>query len=242
VSTYDSEPNMTTAPGEQELLLTRYLSGALNDADAARFEAYWAAHPELTRDMEASARLKTGLADLHRRGELDNVVRGAWWSRPLLLLSVAAGIAVVGIGVVAWQVATREARIPLGGVVASLPPFGADTLPIGATYSVLRLRAAAAADATVLLPTKPRAIRIRILPEQASPAGRYRAELAAEGSAAGRPAGALEGLAQAEDGFVNVYVDSRALVPGRYRLTVVPVGSAERSVFVLDIRAPSEPQ
>lgn len=236
---YDSHPDATLAPEEREVLLARYLAGALTDADAERFEAYWAEHPELTRDVEASARVKTGLADLHRRGELGKLVRGAWWSRGLLL-SIAAGVAALGIGLVTWQAVTREARIPLGSVVAALPALGGGGLPVGATYSVLRLRAAAAVDATVRLTGAPAAIRIRALPEQASPVGRYRIELTNTRSTATRPAGVAEDLAPDEDGFVSVYADSRALAPGRYRLAVVPVGAAARTEFVVDVRAPAE--
>jgi hypothetical protein len=239
VTRYDANPNATLAPEEREVLLARYLAGALDDVDAERFEAYWAEHPELTRDVEASARVKTGLADLNRRGELAKLVRGAWWSRGLLL-SIAAGVAALGVGLVTWQGSLRDVRIPLAGVVAALPGAGAGALPVGATVSVLRLRGAAAVDATLRLPEAPAAIRIRVLPEQPSPLGRYRLELTGTGDTARPPAGVAADLVADADGFVSVYADARALRPGRYRLVITPAGSPERSEFAIDVRAAAE--
>lgn len=225
--------------GERDALLGRYLAGRLSDSEAERFEAYWADHPEITRDLEATARLGAGLADLRRRGELATVVRGAWWSRPLTLLSIAAGVAALAAGVFAWVLAERAPQIPLGGGLGALPRYAAAQLPLGESVSLLRLRAAARADATLVLPADPRAIAIRVLPEQPSPSGTYRVEIAVDGADTSRPAGAATGLPAAEDGFVTAYVDSRALRPGRYRVAVQPADvAAAASVFVLDVRGP----
>lgn len=229
---------MIVADADRDALMARYLAGRLTDDEAERFETYWAQHPELTRELEATARLASGLRDLRRRGELATVVRGAWWARPLSLLSIAAGVAAVAAGAVAWLLTVRAPEIPLGGAIASLPRYAAGQLPVGETYSLLRLRAATRADAVLELPVEPRAIALRVLPEQASPDGRYRVELARDDA---RDAGVAADLRAADDGFVDVYVDSRALSPGRYRLAVVPEESAaSASVFVLDVRAGPE--
>jgi hypothetical protein len=225
---------MNVLEGERDALMARYLAGRLSDDEAERFEAWWAENPTATRDLEASARLRAGLADLRGRGELPTVVRGAWWSRPLALLSIAASVAAVAAGAVAWMLGTREPVIPLGAAVASLPRHSAATLMLGDTYSLLRLRSASA-DAVVTLPAAPRALAFRVLPEQPSSDGRYRVEMLRDGETAARGAGVLGDLPAATDGFVDVYVDSRALSPGRYRLSVVPTGAAP-SVFVVDVR------
>lgn len=229
---------MIVPDADRDALMARYLAGRLSDDEAQRFEAWWAEHPEVTRDLEATARLASGLRDLRRRGELKTVVRGAWWARPLALLSIAAGVAAVAAGAVAWLVTVRAPEIPLGGALASLPRLAAGQLPVGETYSLLRLRAATRADAVVELPAQPQAIAFRVLPERSSTTGRYRVELAREGA---RGAGVAADLRAADDGFVDVYVDSRALAPGRYRLAIVPEESAaSASVFVLDVRSGPE--
>jgi hypothetical protein len=225
---------MNVADADRDVLMARYLAGRLSDDEAERFEAYWAQHPELTRDLEASARLAAGLRELRQRGELTTAVRGAWWARPLALLSIAAGVTAVAAGAVAWLLSARAPEIPLGAAVASLPRYAAGQLPVGETYSLLRLRSAARADAVLELPAEPRAIALRVLPERASADGRYRVELAREGAA---DAGLAADLRAADDGFVDVYVDSRALAPGRYRLAVVPADGVASGVFLLDVRA-----
>jgi hypothetical protein len=235
---------MTVADGDAEghagsdALMARYLAGRLSDAEAERFESWWAQHPELTRDLEATARLASGLRDLRQRGELTTAVRGAWWARPLALLSIAAGVAAVAAGALAWLLTVRTPEIPLGGVVASLPRLAAGHLPLGETVSLLRLRSSVRADAVLDLPTEPRAIALRVLPEQGSASGRYRIELA---RVDGREAGVATDLRAADDGFVDVYVDSRALSPGRYRLAIAPEESvASASLFVVDVRSGPE--
>lgn len=225
---------------ERDAMMVRYLAGRLSDDEEERFEAWWAENPEATLDVEACARLRSGLGDLRSRGELPTVVRGAWWSRPLALLSIAAGVAAVAAGGVAWLVATRMPTrpvVPVAAAIAALPAHSAATLSLGDTYSLLRLRSASA-DAVVVLPAEPRALAFRVLPEQPSNDGRYRVEFVRDGERAPTPAGGVDGLAAAADGFVDAFVDSRGLAPGRYRLTVTPTGAAP-SVFVVDVRAAS---
>lgn len=218
---------------ERDVLMSRYLAGRLSDDEAERFEAWWAENPQVTRDLEAGARMRSGLADLQRRGELPTVVRGAWWSRPLALLSIAASVAAFAVGAVVWFIAAREPSIQLAAAIGSLPRHSAGTLAMGDTYSLLRLRSASS-DAVVVLPSEPRALAFRVLPEQPSSDGTYRVEFARDGERH-VVTGAVAGLAPAADGFVDVYVDSRGLDPGRYRLTIAPAGAAP-SVFVVDVR------
>src|SRR4051794_10172124 len=51
-------------------VIERYLAGQLDDAEADAFERSLEAHPELARDVERIARMKTGFEVLQRRGEL----------------------------------------------------------------------------------------------------------------------------------------------------------------------------
>jgi hypothetical protein len=55
-------------------LIERYLAEDLSASECEAFEAYYREHPEIVREMEAVARFKAGLNDLHRVGELDRLV------------------------------------------------------------------------------------------------------------------------------------------------------------------------
>lgn len=235
------EPAMLSTAVEREVWIARYLAGKLSDAETARFEAYWATHPEIIGDLEASARLKSGLRDLRARGELGGAMRDRWWSRRLSLLAMAATMAAVAAGVVAWRMATHVELVPVAPTIAALAPHASSPLRKGATYSLLRLRSSSLSDATVDLPVAPQAIELRVLPEYAAADGRYVVGLAPldANDAVGRES-VTAPIAADVDGFVTVYVDSRELAVGRYRLRVQPSGvegEASASDFRLSVRA-----
>ena len=75
--------NMDAQQIAERHVIERYLAGQLTDQEAMAFEAYVEAHPEITRDIEEIARMKTGLVRLKDRGDLPSVVvpRGNWISR-----------------------------------------------------------------------------------------------------------------------------------------------------------------
>lgn len=231
---------MLSTDVERDDWIARYLAGKLSDAESARFEAYWAAHPEIIRDLEATARLKAGLGDLRLRGDLGGVVRDRWWSRRLSLLAMAATVAAVAAGVVAWHMATHAGLVPVAPTIAALAPHASNPLAKGATYSLLRLRSSELADATIYLPAQPQAIELRVLPESAAVDDRYVVRFAplAADDTAGRESVTAPIPADA-DGFVTVYVDSRELEVGRYRLRVQPSGAAgpgDASEFHVSVR------
>ena len=51
-------------------VIERYLAGQLSDEEADAFEVLLEAQPDLARDVERIARMKTGFAVLERNGEL----------------------------------------------------------------------------------------------------------------------------------------------------------------------------
>ena len=52
---------------DNDHLIERYLDGRLSETESRRFEAYWIENPDLIRDLERGARLKSGLAGLRDR-------------------------------------------------------------------------------------------------------------------------------------------------------------------------------
>jgi anti-sigma factor RsiW len=79
-------------------IVERYLADQLTEEEAQAFEAYTEAHPEIVREIETIARMKSGLTVLRRRGELDALLGRSvpkWYRRPAILVTLAASVAAV---------------------------------------------------------------------------------------------------------------------------------------------------
>jgi hypothetical protein len=227
----------------------RYLAGRLTETESRRFEAYWIENPDLIRDLERGARLKAGLAALRESGELRSAMRTSWWPGRLRLLVLAASVAVVAIGAALWNGSRDSAGAMLAATPSALPTFAGARLPRGSVHAIMRLRSAAATDAVVILPDSPQALELRVLPEldAAGPADGavdtrgYVASLTRDTGDGGAPRTLRVGnLSAAADGFVSVFVDSRALPPARYRLRLHPAGTGLQAAgpgFLIDVRA-----
>jgi hypothetical protein len=226
----------------------RYLSGRLSETDAQQLEAYWIEHPELIRDLENCARIKTGLASLRSRGQLAPLLRSSWWTGGLRLLTLAASVALVAIGAALWNGAHRPVNVALGVTAAALPRIDGGFLPPGERYTIMRMRGAAASDAMIQLPETPQALELRILPEAApttSSTGSGAAEtrryslwlIRDDATATPRRVGQADGFVSGTDGFITVFVDSRTLQPARYRLRLEPDAGQG---FIIDVRSPAK--
>lgn len=193
----------------------RYLAGQLSPAEQEAYEQYFVHNPDVVRELEATARMKVGLASLRDSGQLDSLLQAApATSRRTALMAIAASVAVIAIVVGLW----RDVRAPSGAaLVASatrLVDASGQPLAVGATYAVMRTRATGY-DAVVTLPAQPQALELRVLTEWPAPA--YDVALSRTG-----PGGVIAEVATVsdlqvrQDGFVNVYVDSSKLEPGLY--------------------------
>lgn len=208
--------------------IARYLDGRLSDAEADLFEQHWERNPALIRDIEAQARLKDGLHSLHDRGELERVVHHSWWSGRFRLMALAASLAVIGISSWLWMASSRTA-VPLRAAasLAALPVALGRSVATADTYHLMRLRSTHAGS-TLRLPAEPRAILLRVLPETSTDLRQYHvviAALAADGTTG--PSASIDTAGTGDDGFVDLYLDSRTLAPGRYRVSVAAPGDAD---------------
>ncbi|HEY6641816.1 hypothetical protein [Povalibacter sp.] len=202
-------------------LVARYLADQLPDAEREAFEAYYLEHPDVVQDMEATARLKVGLAQLQESGELHRLLQPPPWFRQHRYLAIAAGTAFLAMGTLLWFGNRPAPREPL--LVASataLVDSSGHPLPIFATYPVLRTRSASY-DATIKLPQAAQTIALRVLPEVDAVPPRYRVALSviADDDSL-REVATLGELSADEDGFVPVYFNSTSLVRGRYQLAL----------------------
>ncbi|MCU0760524.1 MAG: hypothetical protein MUF07_15195 [Steroidobacteraceae bacterium] len=237
---------MNRAEIERGDWVERYLAGRLSETEVRRFEAYWVENPDLIRDIEAAARLKSGLALLHERGELAGLMRASWWSGRMRLLVLAACAVLVVAGLATWRSAQSPQGVLLAAAANALPGLDGAALPRGAVVTVMRLRSTGPADARLELPPAPRALELRVLPEvvpdgaaapAATPPREYELSLV-EVDAAGAELGsaATSRVPADADGFVSVFVDSRTLRAARYRLRLVPLDGAGATGFLLDVR------
>ncbi len=223
---------MTLSDTDRFERLSRYLSGQLNDADAAKFEGDWARNPGWTAELELDARFQAGLGELRRRGQLETAMRGPWWVKSLRVLAMAASVAGIGIALWTWQLAGHAGGLPLTTTA---------TLMLGDSVAVMRLRGASPVSGVLELPAEPRSIELRVMPDvsQALSGDAYSMSLAATNTDASTVASTLKELAIGKDGFIRAYVDSRNLKAGRYRITLRREDSREADEFLILVSSPA---
>src|SRR5690349_13906761 len=121
---------------DQQHIIARYLAGQLDAVTSAEFEAHYAQHPEVVREIERTLRLREGLAVLEESGELDALLhRRSYW-RPAM--GLAAGIAVLVVGV--WLWIGQMSVAPLVGTVTALTDTHGKPLHVANTYVLVRTR------------------------------------------------------------------------------------------------------
>jgi hypothetical protein len=227
-------------------LANRYLAEDLTEAELSAYEAYLVQNPEALRELEATARLKVGLHRLREAGELRSLVSERSFLRGPLSIALAAGIAAIVVGFGLWRPGLRTAQPPmLASSLVALVDQSGHMLPLGGTQAVFRKRDTAY-DAVVALPAARSAINIRVLPDlndevggsrSPSDAGPYVLSISRlRDDDSATPIASISQLQPSKDGFVDVYVDSRQLPAGRYRLTLQQANSGQESEsFVIEV-------
>ncbi len=215
--------------------LTRYLSGELNDSEAAQFEGDWANNAAWTKELELDARVQAGLSELKRSGQIETAMRGPWWVQSFRLMTLAASVAAIGVAIWAWQ-----HTAPVRSTLLARTP----SLELGDSVAIMRLRQASPVSGVVELPLEARSIELRVMPDVTdAPANElYAMSLAPTAATGASVVSLLDGLSVGKDGFVRAYVDSSQLAPGRYRLALRRAGSRDANTqgddeFLLDVRS-----
>lgn len=215
---------------DEHHIVARYLADQLSDAEREAFEAYYLEHPEMVREMEATARFKEGLASLADRGELSQLISGRPARRPGRWLALAAAAAVVAVGVT-YLVNTTAPRSTMVARMEAL------NLPVGITVRVERTRGLA--DVEFDLPAAGTAVALQIAPDFNASPPMYRVSLARETDDGSRPQAELDHVA-ADDGIVTVYLDRSTLDRGVYRLSLAGADGTDakdqRSEFRMHVR------
>jgi hypothetical protein len=210
-------------------IASRYLADQLSDAERTAYEAALAEDPEILRELEATARMKVGLARLRSTGELQGLLRQSRLFQPQVLIAMAATVAAIVIGIGLWRTSFNVGgpRL-LAATLGALKNETGQVLPLAATEAAFRKRAEDY-DALLALPAGRVAVELRVLPQMPAPSGHYRLVLSRiADDESSRPIASISGLTAARDGFVEVFLDAAKIAPGRYR------------VVVADDRAPAE--
>lgn len=187
-------------------IVERYLANGLTDDEAAAFEAYVETHPEVTREIELVARMKSGLSTLRDRGELRELIRkrAGGGFRPWAL--AAASLAAIAIAALLFVGRGSGGH---GALLASATP----DLAVSSRLVLARTRS----DVPEILPPPAPGTVAELVIEPSSPAmrGGYEAQLLRLEGEVGE-VGSIERVAPGPDGKLHLYVRADDLVDGHY--------------------------
>lgn len=225
-------------------LASRYLAGQLSTAELQAYEQYLLENPDAVRELEATARMKVGLASLRDAGQLEKLLRASPTLRSRWpALAAAAALIVIAVGL--WRGVDAPRDTILAATQSQLVDRSGKALVRGASYALLRTRSSSllgssAYDAVVELPPTPRAIELRVRPEALAPVyGVALSRIRPDASVI--QVGNVSELEARSDGFVSLYVDSSRLEAGPYLLVITPADdrdAASASAFRVRVVAP----
>jgi hypothetical protein len=204
---------------------SRYLAGQLSPSELQAYEQLLLESPDAVSELEATARMKVGLANLRDSGQLESLLRAP--TTPLFRtpLAVAASLALVMIAVGLWRGVGSPREAMLVATATELVDRSGRPLGSGSSYALLRTRSSAH-DAEIELPPEPRAIELRVRPE--TPASVYSVALSRiHPDSSVMQIGNVTELKAEVDGFVRLYVDSSRLEAGPYLLVITPAGDED---------------
>jgi hypothetical protein len=220
-------------------MANRYLADQLSDAEREAFEASLLQNPEITQELEATARMKVGMERLRESGELDKIVRARpFFERPQFLAAAASiGVLAIGLMFVRWQSASEPSM--LASTASGFIDASGKALSVGLTLPMLRTRSENY-DAEIKLPVERQALKLRLLPSAPGGAAeKYSVSLAhLKNDGSTETVAVVKDLRPAQDGFISVFADSASLRPGRYQLIVTGEGSEAPASFLIRVRPP----
>jgi anti-sigma factor RsiW len=199
----------------------RYLAGQLSPEESSAFEERLLESPQLQDEVALLRRMKLGLKTLREKGELDALLaqRPAWL--PNRWLAVAASVLIVA--GLAYYLAPRSVVAPVT-LAASLDAFGPElrSRPV-AELLLARTRGGGAA---IAIAADGRIARIQVEAGAAYASQECRVLLFERMTNGSRRQVDGRAIKADEFGVLVVYVDPRALGPGKWMLAVNADGPA----------------
>ena len=219
-------------------IIERYLANQLSDAEADAFERELEAHPELARDIEQIARMKTGLAVLERRGELAKLLaQPVAAPRRRMAWVATAAVVVLALGLVVFRPSGTPA--PAALLAASLEKLSSrsDTpIPLRASVALARARGMGFDAELTSTGKSPGAAELE-LATRGVPGTHYAIELLAADSAGAPPVAKVPDAVTDAAGAVHVFVSLSALPPGSYLLRL-SAGADAPIEYLIAVRPP----
>jgi len=209
----------------ERLVVERYLANALSEEEAQAFEAYVETHPEVTRQIELAARMKSGLATLRDRGELREILdkpatRGF---KPMAL--IAASVAAVAVAAILLTSRTSDDRSPL---------LAAITQELSISSRLVLVRTRGDFPPGLARPGAGTAAEFEIAPQAPAPVDAWSVSLFRLDGPQARLIGEPRELTTSADGKLRFYVRSDALSPGDY-LVRLAGGPDETEEFLFKV-------
>jgi hypothetical protein len=207
-----------------------YLAERLSEADRDAFEEQLVTDPGLVRELEATLRLREGLAMLRDRKQL--VTR---WPQRVRMATVAAACGGILLASMLYTgLRTAQPAPPL--MAASINALeSAAKVPLAVSKRYVFTTARAASAPPIFDLPGGGALELQALTPSTDPASSFHLRLERRENQATLVVGSLKGLVPDADGFVVAYVDASALRPGDYLLVVEPevenTSGAERFAF-----------
>lgn len=219
-------------------VVERYLANQLTEAEAEAFEAYVESHPEVTRQIELAARMKTGLHVLRRRGELQGaLISPRSWSRhPAFLAGTAASIAAAAFLV--FRFAGDSKSPMLATTLEQLRSSGSKPLALGATVTLARTRAIAPGGEIAMPPENDAATmlaELALLTGDETEHRRYAVEILRLTEGRLEPVTKLDDAEVVTGGVLRLYVRGSVLIAGAYVIRLTPLNSSAPIEFSLRV-------
>ena len=213
---------MDTKLMSERHVIERYLAGQLSDAEADAFERTLEAHPELARDVERIARMKTGFAVLERRGELAKLLAQPVTPpnrRPVWVAAAAAVVLTLGFLVFRQADAPAPATL-LAASLDALSSRSDSPIPLRRSVALARARGMGADAELTASVTAPGAAELE-LSTGAEAGTHYAVELLAVDSTP-RVVAKLPDAATDSAGALRLFVSLHGVPPGNYLLRLTP--------------------
>jgi len=233
---------MDTKLTTERHVIERYLAGQLSDEEADAFERALETHPELARDVERIARMKTGFAVLERRGELAKLLAqpvATSHRRPVWVAAAAAVVLALGF-LVFRQPETSVTAPLLAASLAALSSHSESPIPLRSSLALARARGMGF-DAELTSSGKSAGAAELELATGAGTVTHYAVDLLAVDSAGAPSVAKVPDVVTDATGTVRVFVSLHALAPGRYLLRLSPADAGAPIEYLIALRPPQSP-
>jgi hypothetical protein len=197
----------------------RYCAGRMSEREQELFEIQLVADPGLAAEVELTRKMRAGLRELERRGELDGLAQssppatGRWFLAAAAVIMMSVG----AILLYRWAGSSRG-TLSIATSLAEVTRNPNSPPRVLGTY-VLSSTRAQARSTQIAIPDGVGVIQLRALPDAPSAPAEYRVELTDLQTGARTSRAPVSADAA---GVVQVYLEVDAIRPGEYTLQVRP--------------------